>query len=93
LITRNRVKCSNSNPYEKFEIEIDESSPVVGKSIKELNFWHATGATIIAIRREGNLILSPGPYAVLSLKDIIVFIGDQSAVNTVTEFVSPKKQL
>lgn len=87
-ITRTSVKWSRFNPLENFEINIDENSPVVGKSISELSFWHSTGATIIAIRRNDTFVLSPGPYAIISANDTLIFIGDQSAVNAVNMFVS-----
>ena len=91
MISKNSAKWSISNPLENFEIDVQATSPVVGKSIKELNFWHATGATIVALRREGKLILSPGPYAVISPNDTIIFIGVQSAVDAVNLFLYPKK--
>lgn len=91
LITRTSVKWSRHNPLQNFEINIDEESPVAGKSISDLNFWHATGATIIAIRRNDTIILSPGPYAIITAQDTLVFIGDQSAVNAVNMFVSKQK--
>lgn len=90
-IIRTDVKWSHFNPLQNFEIDVDENSSVVGKSISDLNFWHATGATIVAIRRGDNIILSPGPYAVISANDTVIFIGDQSAVNAVRMFVLPKK--
>lgn len=89
MITRSSVKWSHSNPLKNFEVDVSEGSPVIGKSINDLNFWHATGATIVAIRRKEEVILSPGPYAVLTENDTIIFIGDQSAVNAVTMFVNP----
>ncbi|MGI6623398.1 MAG: TrkA C-terminal domain-containing protein [Acetivibrionales bacterium] len=90
LISRTSVRWSHSNPFKNFEIEVKGDSPVVGKSINDLNFWHVTGATIIAIRRDDNVILSPGPYAVFSENDTIIFIGDQAAVDAVTVLVNPK---
>lgn len=90
LITRTSVKWSHSNPLKNFEIDVKGDSPVVGKSINDLNFWHVTGATIVAIRRGEKIILSPGPYAVISENDTIIFIGDQSAVDAVTVLVNPK---
>lgn len=92
MITRTSVRWSHSNPLQNFEIDVEKGSPVVGKSINDLNFWHATGATIVAIRSGEKITLSPGPYAVLSANDTIVFIGNQSAVNAVTMFVSPQKK-
>lgn len=88
MITRSSVKWSHSDPLKNFEVDISKDSPVVGKSIYELNFWHATGATIVAVRRGKEIIISPGPYAILTENDTIIFIGDQSAVNAVTMFVN-----
>ena len=48
----------NTNPFAPFEIEVMESSKLLGKSISEVNFWQNTGATIIGIRRNGSVILS-----------------------------------
>ncbi len=62
-IAKMEEKSSIASPFRNYEIRIEEDSRVAGKSIEELKFWQATGATIIAIRREGNIVLSPGPYA------------------------------
>lgn len=91
MVTRSSVKWSHSAPLKHFEIEVPDGSPVAGKSISDLNFWHATGATIIALNREDKIILSPGPYAIMNAKDTIVFIGDQSAVDAVNAFILPQK--
>lgn len=93
MITRSSVKWSHAAPLKNFEIEVPDDSPIAGKSINDLNFWHATGATIIAIKSEDKIILSPGPYAVINAKDTIIFIGDQSAVNAVNMFVLPQKEV
>ncbi len=92
MITRSSVKWSNSAPLKHFEIEVPLESPVAGKSISELNFWHATGATIVAIKRKDQIILSPGPYAIIEYEDTIIFIGDQSAVDAVNSFVLSRKE-
>ncbi|HZK70446.1 MAG TPA: TrkA C-terminal domain-containing protein, partial [Clostridia bacterium] len=66
----------NINPLYTLEFEIPISSPVIGKSITETNFWQNTGATIVAIKRSGKMMLSPGPYAILMALDIIIVTGD-----------------
>ncbi|WP_369074759.1 cation:proton antiporter regulatory subunit, partial [Klebsiella pneumoniae] len=34
----------------------------MGKTAAETKFWQNTGATIVAIKRGDELIISPGPY-------------------------------
>ena len=44
-----------------------------------LNLWHQTGATVVALTRKGELLLSPGPYATVRKGDILYFVGDDFA--------------
>ena len=56
MITRSSVKWSYSTPLEHFEIDVPADSPIAGKSISQLNFWHATGATIIALKNKNQIL-------------------------------------
>lgn len=79
----------SSNPFSPFEIEITEQTPLLNKTISELNFWHNTSATIIGLKRNNELIMSPGPYAAFQLKDIIYFVGDEKSIERVHKFIYP----
>ena len=68
-----------------------QGSPVTGKSIGALKFWQSTGATIVAIRRNQTVILSPGPYAELYAGDVIVLVGSPSAAEAVHRLVTAKE--
>lgn len=70
-----------------FENIVKKDSIAVGKSIGELNFWHNTKATIIAVKRDGNLFLSPGPYFIINTDDIIVYVGDDSVLENVKNYI------
>lgn len=69
-------RYKNINPLYTSEFEIPAGSSVVGKSINETNFWQNTGATIVAVKRSKEMILSPGPYFVFAQNDTIVVTGD-----------------
>lgn len=71
-----------------FESIVEENSFAVNKSIGELDFWHNTKATIIAVKRDGNLYLSPGPYFQIHAKDIIVYVGEETVLESVKEYIS-----
>lgn len=87
-LVRTNDKFSKSNPFQNYEIDIPADSPLLGRSLMDLMFWHKTGATIIAIRRKDKLILSPGPYAVLLEDDTLIFVGDISTIETVSNYIT-----
>ena len=72
-------RFQHTNPFEPFEIKILDNSSLIKKTIAETNFWQNTGATIIGIRRNGQVILSPGPYAIFEVNDYIILIGDETS--------------
>ncbi|MDI6602033.1 MAG: TrkA C-terminal domain-containing protein [Thermoanaerobacteraceae bacterium] len=80
-------RLKNINPYNPVEIEIKKGSHVIGKSITELKFWQNTGATIIAIRRGNDIILSPGPYNEINEGDVLVLVGDEDILKNTMEFL------
>lgn len=81
----NRFK--NSNPFIPLEFEIEKNSNFLGKTISEVRFWQNTGATIIGIRRDHKLILSPGPYATFKEGDFFLTIGDENTYATIKKFL------
>lgn len=77
------------NPFLPFEIRIFKETPYLEKNIAEINFWHNTSATVICIKRNGCLEMSPGPYAVLRENDILYFVGDEDCYERVNKFLYP----
>jgi len=77
------------NPFIPFEVHISKETPYIGKTVAEINFWHNTSATIICIKRNGYLEMSPGPYAVLCENDTFYFVGDESCYDRVNKFLNP----
>lgn len=71
-----------------YEVLVPEGSDKIGRNIASLHFWQSTGATIIAIRRGRNLILSPGPYAELYAGDAVIFVGAPECPGAVRQFLS-----
>lgn len=75
------------NPFTPFEIEITKNMKYLNKTVSEINFWQNTMATIIAIKRGGKIILSPGSYATLKENDIIYIIASEESYNRVKMFL------
>lgn len=84
-------RLRNINPYNPIEVEIEDGCRMTGKTISEIKFWQNTGGTIIAIRRGGDIVLSPGPYAELNLGDVIVVVGDEGTLSRVNNFLYDNK--
>ncbi len=77
------------NPFVPFEIQIEKKTPMLNKTASEVNFWHNTAATIIAIKRGDEMFLSPGPYAMFCDQDVVYFVGDESTYERVKNFFYP----
>lgn len=77
------------NPFIPFEVKITNETPYLNKSISEINFWHYTNATVIGIKRNQTLLISPGPYAVLRENDTLYYCGDNDCQERVGNFLYP----
>lgn len=75
-----------NNPLMPFELVLDEPSSKYGQNLSELNFWYATGTTMVGVLHEGKLTISPGPYTIINQHDTLYFVGDDMAVATVRSF-------
>lgn len=56
-------------------LTLDDDSPVIGRSIEELEIRPRTGMTIVAIVRGRDAIPMPGPEEVLAAGDRLVVVG------------------
>ena len=74
------------NSFPTHETAIPDGSPLVGRSLGALRFWQNTGATVVAIRRGQNVLLSPGPYAELYAGDVVLYVGEAGVEERVKEF-------
>lgn len=72
----------------QYEIRLSPGSDKIGMNLRRLQFWQATGATIIAIKRKQNTIVSPGPFAELYEGDTVVFVGPPESVAAVQRYLN-----
>lgn len=70
-----KQRFSYSDPLKRLEFKLNDSSSLIGKSIASSQFYQTTKMTIVAIHRDGTMILSPGPTAVFERGDTIVVVG------------------
>ncbi|MBP2026864.1 K+/H+ antiporter YhaU regulatory subunit KhtT [Acetoanaerobium pronyense] len=86
-ITDYMERFKKDTPYTFIEIKINSRAKTLGKKIIDMRFWQSTGATIVAYRRDGNLIISPGPEYVFTEGDTIVVIGANNVYDKVYDFL------
>jgi K+/H+ antiporter YhaU regulatory subunit KhtT len=70
------------------EVPLPQKSPVIGKSIGELEIWHNTGATIIGVVQQKGIILSPGPYYEFCESDRVLIVGDENVIERFNAYVN-----
>lgn len=75
------------NPLAPYRIRITAECRFIGKTIREVQLWQHTGATLVAVRREGKLLLSPGPYAAFQENDEIYFISQDLSDGRIREYL------
>ena len=76
-----------SDPLKRFEFSLDHESSLIGKTISSASFYQKTKMTIIAINRQGKMILSPGPDAYFEEGDVLIVVGHPQDVNRVERLV------
>ncbi|MGL5329857.1 MAG: TrkA C-terminal domain-containing protein [Peptostreptococcaceae bacterium] len=80
-------RLSTVNPLVPYEFKIKSTCKFLGMTAGQTNFWQNTGATIVAVKRNDELILSPGPYIEFMLNDILMVIGDSNVLSSVPMFL------
>jgi len=84
-------RLRNLTPYNPVEIEVVVNSHVIGKKISDIKLWQHTGATIVAIRRGTEIIISPGPSAIIEVYDRIVVVGDRDVLERTAAYLNKCK--
>ncbi|MCF1632881.1 GntR family transcriptional regulator [Tetragenococcus koreensis] len=70
-------KVHDISTFVPFELKLTEKAQHLEESVTDLNIWQITGATIVGIQTDTELLLSPGPYAKLSAGNTVYFIGHE----------------
>ncbi|MDE8032970.1 TrkA C-terminal domain-containing protein [Erysipelothrix rhusiopathiae] len=68
-------RFSFSDPLKRFEFTLNSGSKLIGQTIGSSAFYQTTKMTIIALNRQGTMILSPGPDAIFEENDVLVVVG------------------
>jgi CPA2 family monovalent cation:H+ antiporter-2 len=67
---------------------VSNSSPAVGKTLKDLNLRHQTGATVTSVVRDGNVDINPDTDFTLRADDILVLLGKPDQIEQAVEYIN-----
>lgn len=70
------------------DLAMPADSPSVGKSLDVLNIRRVTGATILAVLREGNPLVSPPGSFVLAAEDHLLALGTSDQLQRLEKLIS-----
>ena len=80
-------KCEIITDIETETYRMSEQTPATGHSIRDLKIRSRTGATVIAVRRDGGIIPSPDPDFIFKIGDVIYLIGEREKVLKAIELI------
>lgn len=66
---------------------LDSRNPWVGRTLAEINLRGATGATVLAIRRGEDAVLTPTGHDTLAAGDMLVLTGTSEAIEAARELL------
>lgn len=81
-------RLRNLTPYNPVEVNIPRDSHLIGTTIADHQLWQNTGATVVALRRETEVTISPGPHVILREGDTLVVVGDDHVYQRMMDFVT-----
>ena len=86
LLFEQNQRVQRHSPLSPYELELNDDSSKFGQSIGSMTLWQNTGATIVALLHNDELVVSPGPYAVIERGDTLYFVGKETTVQAVQKF-------
>lgn len=72
-------------------IELTADSPIVGKNLGEIDLRGETGATVIAVIRDGNVKVSPGANYTFEAGDTVVLLGSPKKLERAIGILQPEE--
>ena len=74
------------------DIYVSEASPLVGKSLREVDFRNQTGATVLAVERGSEEYLTPKYNDKIEANDILIFVGGEGCKAKVEALVNGQSE-
>ncbi|MFN2433232.1 MAG: cation:proton antiporter regulatory subunit [Gemmatimonadota bacterium] len=69
-------------------VRVQPASPLVGRTLRQLEIRRRTGASVIAIAREGSHVPNPSPDEAFAAGDTVIVIGREDQVRQFEEILA-----
>lgn len=80
------VMHERSLEFRMQEVEITDSSPLAGTSLRDLNLRRRAGVLVLAVREvDGTFTTNPDPDTVIESKQVIIAVGTDDDLNRLSE--------
>lgn len=80
-------RLQSNSLIDPFEFVILEETCLVNKTESEVMFWENTEATIVGVKREGKLQISPGPYFKFQKDDVVLVVANIDKYKIIEDFI------
>jgi voltage-gated potassium channel len=82
------VTHSGAVDYSLYELTIPDGSPLIGKTIGDVDIREKSGALVLAIKKsDGSFDLQPKPATTIRKSDVLVVIGTQEQYDSLEKMV------
>lgn len=88
-LSRRSERLRAANPFVPFRISVTGTCQLLGRTLGETNFWHHTGATVVAVRSGEQTVLSPGPHAEIEKDCTLYYVGSPDCPARVRAYLYP----
>lgn len=75
------------------DVFIPADSPLVGKSLREIDFRNKTGATVLAVERGGEEYLAPSSDDLIAANDVLIYVGAEGCKAKVEALLESLKEV
>jgi voltage-gated potassium channel len=76
------------------EVEVRETCPAAGQTIRELRIRHETGAVVVALRKaDGSFDTTPEPDTPIEVGDVLIGVGSPNEIRALEDLFAPRESV
>ena len=86
------MTAEGNNDFQLEEIEVGETAPTIGQTLRDLRVREKTGAMIVAIRKhDGTFDTTPDPGRTIEAGDVLIGVGTAEEIRKLEDFFAPRE--
>jgi voltage-gated potassium channel len=86
------VTTAEGDTFRLEEIEVPQTCPQAGQTLRDLRVREHTGAMVVAIRkRDGHFDTTPEPDALIEAGDVLIGVGSAEEIKLLEDFFAPRE--